>query len=822
MDYTLKELLDIPRLRELLDLMDEIHSMPSAILDTEGNVLTATGWQEICTKFHRMHPETAKKCLESDRHLDAKLLEKSSFIIFRCPMGLVDSAAPIIIEGQHIGNVFTGQLFMEPPDEAYFINQAHQYGFDEADYLAAMRKVPFFDKETVQKNLAVVRNLAQMLAEQGLQLKRQRKAEEALQETEKMFRIAFDNAPTGMSILGPDGRTYFAVNPILCEMFGYTREEFLGNTVNLVTHPDDVELSNEWIRKKYHDEPCEPDLEKRYIHKDGHIVWGLVRAQWIKNDDGTHRMAIAHILDITKRKLAETALMESEARMRFALEGSSDGIWDLNMTTGDLYLSPRSCEILGYEANGRQHIAFNMAELVHPDDLLITQERLNDHFENKSELFEIEHRMSLKSGEWKWVLTRGKAVMSDEDAGGTRITGTYTDITERKDLEEQLRQSQKMEAIGQLAGGVAHDFNNLLTVIMGYGQLLLMDPKLGERQKKQVEQIVSGAEKAAQLTNGLLTFSRKQLNNPNIFELNEVILQLHKLITRIIGEDIHVKLTCYLSPLYVNIDRGQIEQVVINLATNARDAMKKGGLLTIQTGFQEIDPASSKVSAFGTQGRYAVITVSDTGFGMDGDTLGRIFEPFFTTKEVGKGTGLGLAIIHGIVKQHNGFINVYSEPNLGTTFRVYIPIVDKELVVDTESFATKVPAGGSETILLAEDDVNVRELFESILKSYGYEVILAENGQDAVERFAQDKDRIKLVILDMIMPKMSGAQAHREIRQLQGNVKVLYSSGYTMDIITNQGDLDEGTELIMKPVQPLELLRKVREMLDISSLEGAF
>jgi CheY-like chemotaxis protein len=242
--------------------------------------------------------------------------------------------------------------------------------------------------------------------------------------------------------------------------------------------------------------------------------------------------------------------------------------------------------------------------------------------------------------------------------------------------------------------------------------------------------------------------------------------------------------------------------------------MSKGGLLTIETGSQEVDANSCQDDGCSHGGHYAVITVSDTGCGMSGDTLKRIFEPFFTTKGDGKGTGLGMAIIHGIVKQHNGFINVYSELNIGTTFRIYIPVVDDVQVPDRQQAALSVPERGQETILLAEDDTSVRQLVEDILKSYGYEVILAENGQEAVEQFTMHKDRIKLVILDVIMPKMSGAQAQREIRLLQPDVQVLYSSGYTMDIIQNQGDLDERTHLIIKPVQPIELLKKVREMLD--------
>jgi PAS domain S-box-containing protein len=432
----------------------------------------------------------------------------------------------------------------------------------------------------------------------------------------------------------------------------------------------------------------------------------------------------------------------------------------------------------------------------------------------QGDLLEIpEEVIKTRSGEDRILRTK-KIPLFDSDGNARYLLGIAEDITDRKHLEEQLLQSQKMEAIGQLAGGVAHDFNNILMVIMGYGDILKMDLGLNADQKDKVEHIIEAADKAAQLTRGLLAFSRKQEMKPRVADLNDVVQQVQKFLVRIIGEDVQLTSNLHKTDLLVKIDSGQIEQVLINLATNARDAMPKGGMLTIESGLLDVNASFIQANGYGEPGRYALISVSDTGIGMDEKTKDRIFEPFFTTKEVGKGTGLGMAIVYGIVKQHHGFINVYSEPQIGTTFRIYIPLIEKELATDEEVITLSPPKGGTETILVAEDDTAVRTLVQEILTSFGYVVIPAVDGQDAVEKFRANMDTVKLILMDIIMPKMNGKEACREIRQFNTDVKVLYSSGYTLDIIQNRDVLDEGAELIMKPVQPLELLRKVRELLD--------
>jgi CheY-like chemotaxis protein len=370
-----------------------------------------------------------------------------------------------------------------------------------------------------------------------------------------------------------------------------------------------------------------------------------------------------------------------------------------------------------------------------------------------------------------------------------------------------------MEAIGHLAGGIAHDFNNMLTAIIGYGSLLGMHIDKDSELKFYVDQILSSAEKSANLTRQLLAFSRKQTIAPKETDLNELIKGMKKLLLRIIGEDIELQAHLEEKDITVMVDPGQIEQVLMNLCTNARDAMPNGGLLSISTEAVRLDKDYTRTHDLEKPGRYALIAVTDTGIGIDEKNSQKIFEPFFTTKELGKGTGLGLSIVYGIIKQHNGNITVYSEPGRGTTFRIYLPLITAN-TEEAERVETVMPKGGTETILVVEDNEEVRTLTKHVLEGFGYKVIEAEDGEDGINRFAAQRDEIQLVIIDVIMPKMSGKDAMDEIKKIQPDMKVLFTSGYTADIINKKGILEEGTNFISKPITPYELLARVRELLD--------
>lgn len=388
------------------------------------------------------------------------------------------------------------------------------------------------------------------------------------------------------------------------------------------------------------------------------------------------------------------------------------------------------------------------------------------------------------------------------------------DITKHRRLEEQLRHAQKMDAIGTLAGGIAHDFNNILNVILGYGDLIMMQLKSNDPLMPQMREILSAAERGSHLAKSLLTFSRKQPVEIRTVRINEIVEGFKKLIKRIIGEDIDLKINYSKEDLLVNVDRVQIEQVLMNLAVNARDAMPRGGLLKIETSPFMINEDFVKVRGYGKPGMYALITVSDTGIGMDEATKERIFEPYFTTKELGKGTGLGLSIVYGIIRQHEGYIDCDSELGKGTTFRIYLPLAEQEIY--DKSLKVDYPKGGTETILIAEDDENVRSLIKTTLKSFGYKVIEAINGKEVVEKFEENKEKISLLILDMIMPCMTGKEAYDAIKKQNADTKVIFLSGYPRDVLNRYG-FEARSEFLQKPVLPMELLRKIREIIDKKS-----
>jgi two-component system, cell cycle sensor histidine kinase and response regulator CckA len=387
------------------------------------------------------------------------------------------------------------------------------------------------------------------------------------------------------------------------------------------------------------------------------------------------------------------------------------------------------------------------------------------------------------------------------------------DVTEHQRLEAHLRHSQKMEAIGTLAGGIAHDFNNILTTIIGYGELLQMKMAEGEPLRVEVGKILVAAGRAAALTRGLLAYSRREALDLRPVDLNDIINKFYHMLSRIIGEDIELKVITSADRLAVLADAGQIEQVLTNLASNARDAMPRGGTLLITAKETKIDADFIATHAYGTEGRFAVITVSDVGSGMDKLALEHIFEPFFTTKEVGKGTGLGLAIVYGIVKQHGGFINVYSAPGEGTTFRLYLPLTD--LAPAQKHQEPVLPARGKgETILLVEDNEEIRSFFLELLTGHGYRILVAADGEEGVEKFRGHSDAIDLLLLDVIMPRKNGKETYDEVRTIKPGVKALFMSGYTADIISRKGIDTEGLEFISKPFSPHALLMKIREVLD--------
>ncbi|HBG06507.1 MAG: hypothetical protein A2075_00620 [Geobacteraceae bacterium GWC2_58_44] len=516
--------------------------------------------------------------------------------------------------------------------------------------------------------------------------------------------------------------------------------------------------------------------------------------------------------EVEERKRAEETLSEVTRRLQLATASAHLGIWDWDIGNNKVIWDDKMCELYGVTPGSVPAGIEDWEERLHPDDREMVVEALEAARRGERE-YALEYRVLHPDGTLKHIRGNG-LVIRDREGKAMRMIGLNQDISEQKALEEQLRQAQKMEAIGQFAGGIAHDFNNILTAIFGFASLVQLKMAETDPLRFNIDQVLAAAERAAGLTQSLLTFSRKQVLNLRPVNLNEVIGKVDKFVGRIIGEDIKLQLIHKAEEIVVNADSGQIEQILLNLATNARDAMPQGGIFSIVTETVDIDKEYIDFYGFGTPGAFARMVVSDSGTGMDAATRKRIFDPFFTTKEVGKGTGLGLSIVYGIVKQHKGFINVYSEPGRGTTFSIYLPLAKGEQLAKAGQAEMQYPKGGTETILMAEDDAVVRDLSKTVLSEFGYSVIVATNGEEALQKFMENRDIIKLLLLDIVMPKKNGKEVFDEIKRTGSDVKVIFLSGYPSEVISNTGLLADGSNLIMKPVHPQNLLRKIREELD--------
>jgi PAS domain S-box-containing protein len=520
--------------------------------------------------------------------------------------------------------------------------------------------------------------------------------------------------------------------------------------------------------------------------------------------------------EIKERTTAEEALREGKEHITLLLNSVAEGIYGVDLQGRCTFCNPAALKALGFERE-EEVIGRDIHELMHhtpadglpyhPEDChLCGCFRTGAGCHGSDEVFWRSDGESFPVEYWTQPIIRNGAPIGAVTA--------FIDITEKKRLEAQLLHSQKMESIGQFAGGIAHDFNNILSVILGYGEMVLADMAKDDPLRRNLEHMIEAGDRAAHLTKDLLLFSRKQALDRKSVDINKIINKLGRLLASVIGEDISFNTRLYEGELLVSADAHQFEQVIMNLAANARDSMPKGGLFTISTEPVMLDEEFTSGHGLGMPGRYVLISVSDTGHGMSTENKERIFEPFFTTKEVGKGTGLGLSVAYGIITQHEGYVNVYSEPGIGTTFRIYLPLISSCPEGEKEQPVAGTPEGGTETILLAEDDEKVRNLFLTGLRNYGYTVIEASDGEDAVLKYREHKDRIGLLIFDLIMPGKSGNEAYDEIRKIKPGIKILFVTGYSPDIVRLRASIKNPEAIIYKPFSSMDLLKKVRSILD--------
>jgi len=518
--------------------------------------------------------------------------------------------------------------------------------------------------------------------------------------------------------------------------------------------------------------------------------------------------------DVSDRRRAEIFRAEAEAKYQTLVEqvAAISYIAELGMNGQWLYVSPQVEAMFGFAADEWLARSREWAQNIHADDRAIVEAA--EEASLRGERFQAEYRIIRKDGRVIWV--SDTAVVVPGSDSHPLMEGIIVDITDRKLLEGQLQQARRMEAVGRLAGGIAHDFNNLLTIIKGYTELGLTRAKASPEVRADLERIEDASERASALVRQLLAFSRRQVLQPKVLDLNAIVDGLDKLLRRLMDEAIEMKTVVGKDLGRIKADPGQIEQVIMNLVVNARDAMPERGRLTVETDNVELDSAYARDHATVRPGRYVMLAVSDTGVGMSADTIAHIFEPFYTTKESGRGTGLGLSTVYGIVKQSGGYIWVYSEPGHGTTFKVYLPRVEEAM----ESLPAEKPCGaernraGTETILLVEDEPELRELTRSVLAGCGYAVVEAKNSEEAEQLAEKYGPKIQLLLTDVIMPGISGRELAKKLLARQPALRVLYMSGYTYNVIAQGGTLERGVAFLQKPFTPRVLVEKVREVLD--------
>ena len=817
MRYFFRDLVDVPALQALTDDLYTATGIPSAIIAMDGEVLTGSGWQRICTEFHRKHPDIERDCVASDTAIRQGIAVGEEYVLYECPRGLVDACSPVVIEEEHVANVFAGQLFMTPPDaskEAFFRETARRYHLDEEAYLAAYREIPVLPEDKFRPALRFLSRFARLVASIGLARLREMEAKGQLAADEKKYRRLLESTSTVPWELDLGSGEFTYLGPQAQEILGFppSRWKTLDDWAATI-HEDDRGRA---VRFRLAESAVGRDHEfvYRVVADDGRIVWIHDLASVIDGPSGPEKL-VGFLHDITAQKTEEEGKARSQQRLESVIRTAMDGFWIVGLDGRILQVNETYCAMSGYTE--AELLSMSIPDVEALESRADTAVRIQELAEKGEVRFESRHRR--KDGQILEVEVSAQFQARDEG----QIVVFIRDITERKEaeaarkvMEARLRQSQKMEAVGTLAGGIAHDFNNILAAILGYAELTLAALPVGSEQRENLQEVLVASNRARDLVGQILNFSRSGEEQRSPVEPSRVVAEAMSLLRSTLPTTIDFVLDIDAGAGFVLDDASRVHQVVMNLCTNAYHAMRDtGGTLTVRVVRVEVAAEEAARVEGLRPGNFVKLVVADTGTGMAPETTARIFEPYFTTKRQGEGTGLGLSVVQGIVVGSGGAISVESAPGSGTIFAIYLPRIVEVPAPKERSVPQALEGVGS--ILFVDDEPSIAKLGKRMLESLGYKVREMTSSKEALRVFESDPLGFDLIVTDQTMPGLTGADLARQAMAIRPGMRTVICSGYS-DVIDENGARVLGVEaFVMKPYDRTTLATVVRNAIEKDS-----